>query len=144
MQTHIEKWWCPSYMYNGSFYPEIFSGSGYIMSKSAAQCLFHEGLKLPYFHLEDVFVTGFAAEKCQVKRIHHSGFHPSLEKRRKINCANDILYHYIDTHGKMDLFNKFTLKSYRLKVIIAILVSSCLIINFLIFVFRKSESIKIH
>ena len=32
------------------------------MSREAAKCLYSEALKLPFFHLEDVFLTGFAAE----------------------------------------------------------------------------------
>ena len=38
-------------MYNGTDYPEILSGSGYVMSRSAAECLYDEGLTLPFFHL---------------------------------------------------------------------------------------------
>jgi hypothetical protein len=131
-------------MYNGSFYPEIFSGSGYVMSRTTAECLLEEGLKLPYFHLEDVFVTGFAAEKCNVQRIHHTGFHPSEMKRHKTNCANDILYHYIDTPGKLVLFNKFTSRQYRLKIICAVNFFAFLIILIIFFIFKKSEAIKIH
>ncbi len=61
-------------MYNGRRYPEILSGSGYVMSRSAAECLYREGLKLPFFHLEDVLVTGFAAEQCNLDRLHNDGF----------------------------------------------------------------------
>ncbi len=47
-----QKWACPKYMYNGKSYPAMLSGSGYVMSRSAASCLYNQALKLPFFHLE--------------------------------------------------------------------------------------------
>ena len=47
-----QKWACPTYMYNGKSYPAMLSGSGYVMSRSAASCLYSQALKLPFFHLE--------------------------------------------------------------------------------------------
>ena len=104
-QQYAEKWSCPSYMYNGTDYPESFSGSGYIMSRASAECLYQEGLKLPFFHLEDVFLTGFAAQNCQIQKIHHKGFH-HLQKK-KINYSRDILIHYVDTAKKLNFYNGY-------------------------------------
>ena len=39
-------------MYNGDTYPSLVSGSGYVLSRSAAKCIYQEALKIPYFHLE--------------------------------------------------------------------------------------------
>ena len=47
-----EKWACPKYMYNGKRYPTMLSGSGYVMNRAAASCLYKEALQLPFFHLE--------------------------------------------------------------------------------------------
>ena len=107
-------------MYNGSHYPEILSGSGYVMSKLAAQCLYQEGLKLPYFHLEDVFVTGFAAQSCHIKRIHNKGFHPYNEGKHVVKSSNDILYHYIDEKGKTYFYKTFVTKNINFKIVIII------------------------
>ena len=52
------KWVCPEYMYNGKYYPQILSGSGYVMTRSAAECIYNTALMFPYFHLEDVLITG--------------------------------------------------------------------------------------
>ena len=46
------KWQAPAYMYNGDKYPSFLSGSGYVMSRAVADCLYRESLKIPYFHLE--------------------------------------------------------------------------------------------
>ena len=54
-----KKWWCPTYMFNGREYPVMVSGSGYLVSHDAVDCLFNEVLKLPFFHLEDVLITGW-------------------------------------------------------------------------------------
>ena len=56
------------------------SGSGYVITQPAAQCLFNESMNLPFYHLEDVFLTGFAAENCGIPRYHSEGFHASHEK----------------------------------------------------------------
>ena len=53
-----KKWVCPEYMYNGKYYPQILSGSGYVMTRSAAECIYNTALMFPYFHLEDVLITG--------------------------------------------------------------------------------------
>ena len=45
-------------MYDGKYYPNILSGSGYVMTRSVAECLYKASLMLPYLHLEDVLVTG--------------------------------------------------------------------------------------
>ena len=59
----------PSYLYNGSHYPVILAGSGYVTTRQAAKCLFNESMNLPFLHLEDVFLTGFAAENCAIPRF---------------------------------------------------------------------------
>ena len=79
-QKFINKWWAPKYLYNGSKYPVYVSGSGYVITQPAAQCLFNESMNLPFYHLEDVFLTGFAAENCGIPRYHSEGFHASHEK----------------------------------------------------------------
>ena len=49
---YVGKWQVPVYMYNRENYPNILSGSGYVLSRSAAVCLYEEALNTPYFHLE--------------------------------------------------------------------------------------------
>ena len=58
MTKYTKKWVCPRYMYDGKKYPNILSGSGYVMTRSVAKCLYEAALMLPYLHLEDVLVTG--------------------------------------------------------------------------------------
>ena len=58
LKKYTDKWVCPKYMYDGKYYPQILSGSGYVMTRAVAKCLYKASLMLPYLHLEDVLVTG--------------------------------------------------------------------------------------
>merc|ERR1711962_428302 len=95
-QKNKSKWWVPRYLYNGSRYPVILGGSGYVTTCPAAKCLFSESMKLPFFHLEDVFLTGFAAENCAIPRFHTDGFHPNAVHFADLK-EEDILWHYLNT-----------------------------------------------
>ena len=112
MPNKSEKWVCPGYMYNGEFYPAMLSGSGYVMSRDAASCLYTEALKLPFFHLEDVLVTGFAAEACGIERRHHKGFRHLPVKLQRIKDT-DIILHYRGLRGKANLYHSGILNKNR-------------------------------
>lgn len=68
------KWYAPNYMYSGEFYPDYLSGTAYVMTFEAAQRLYKGSLMTPLFHLEDVYLTGFVADKIKLKRQHHPLF----------------------------------------------------------------------
>ena len=85
------KWHSPDYLYNGKLYPSYLSGgSGYAVSRDAAKCMFTKALETPYFHLEDVYITGFVAQACGVKRLDNPGFVPY---RKNFNYRTDIVVH---------------------------------------------------
>lgn len=48
----------PKYMFTDDTYPNFLCGVGYIMSPEVAVILYHESLKHPIVHLEDMFITG--------------------------------------------------------------------------------------
>ncbi len=63
----------PRYLYSGLYYPDFASGAGYVVPAGASgltpgvgvlECLYRSGLELPYFHVNDVFLTGFARGRC--------------------------------------------------------------------------------
>ena len=86
------KWGVPNYMFDGHHYPVFVSGGGYLMSKGAAHCLYQSALNLPYFFLEDVFLTGFAAENCRIPRYHCTGFQLELKNIKYVK-ESDVLVH---------------------------------------------------
>ncbi len=53
-------------MFNEREYPDYVSGTGYVLSGQLIPNLFESSLKVPLFHLEDVFVTGLVARKAGV------------------------------------------------------------------------------
>ena len=61
-------------MYNGEFYPNYLSGTAYLMSEAAVRKLYEASLSTPLFHLEDVYVTGFVADKIELHCAHHPLF----------------------------------------------------------------------
>lgn len=60
--SSIGKWYNPSYMFDGEYYPEYISGSAYVMTYILALRLYEESLKTPLFHLEDVSIQSFLSE----------------------------------------------------------------------------------
>ena len=49
----------PAYFTSDAMYRDFFSGAGYIMPWWTLSCLYQQSLKLPYFFVEDVFLTGW-------------------------------------------------------------------------------------
>lgn len=68
------KWYSPSYMFAGEYYPDYLSGSSYVMSYNSVQSLYKESLRTPLYHLEDVYLTGIVAKRIKLKRQHHPLF----------------------------------------------------------------------
>lgn len=48
----------PYYMYDKETYPTYLLGGGYIMSIDVASTLYEVSLTIPFFHIEDAFLTG--------------------------------------------------------------------------------------
>ena len=46
-------------------------------------------LNTPLFPMEDIFVTGFLAQQCNIKRRDHTGF----SSKYKFNFDTDVLKH---------------------------------------------------
>ena len=86
----------------------MVSGSIYIMSIDAVQCLYDAAMKIPYLHLEDVFITGIAAEVCNIPRFHKGGMPPlkpkSGYKGYKFNFQAEFSRHYVTPREMSDLF----------------------------------------
>ena len=84
------KWYVPTYMYNGRTFPVYINGPGYVTTRDAATCLYAKALDLPFFHIEDVFMS-FAAERCKIPRYHCPGFHNSRVPLKQVK-PSDILW----------------------------------------------------
>ena len=90
---NMARWQVPDYMYSGSDYPSYLAGMGYVLSRSSAECIYNKALETPYFHLEDVYVTGFVAQVCKIKRIDNPGFsyrYKAFDKSKDIVCPDKL------------------------------------------------------
>ncbi|XP_076041592.1 beta-1,3-galactosyltransferase 5-like [Oratosquilla oratoria] len=62
------KWYVTDEEYPAMFYPIFASGWVYAMTLDAAKKIVAESFKVPYFWIDDVFITGILAERVGVKR----------------------------------------------------------------------------
>jgi hypothetical protein len=58
-----ENYQAPKYFTNETTYPHFVSGAGYILPWWTLPCLYQQSLVLPYFFIEDVFLTGWVGKK---------------------------------------------------------------------------------
>ena len=63
------KWHVPVSLYAESRYPTFTFGPTYGFTVSAARPLFEASLRLPFFYLEDVFITGLCARKANISHV---------------------------------------------------------------------------
>ncbi|KAG8201463.1 hypothetical protein JTE90_024332 [Oedothorax gibbosus] len=88
------KWYTSYNDYPFSIYPDFVFGPSYLLTGDSAKSLYEESLKLNLFRLEDVYVTGFVAEKAQVKR---SNLPAMFNTPRDLQPCN--FRHLLSSHG---------------------------------------------
>jgi hypothetical protein len=49
-------------------------GAAILLPAATLPCLYSESMRMPFFHIDDVFVAGFAAERCGFPRRKMVGF----------------------------------------------------------------------
>ncbi|GAB6030864.1 hypothetical protein CHUAL_007698 [Chamberlinius hualienensis] len=89
------KWYAPRVLYSERFYPNYLSGTGYVFSNSLVAPLYQTALDTPFFHLEDVYITGICAKQLHIRPIDHQGF--TYQKRANDPC----LFHFGVTGHRM-------------------------------------------
>ena len=102
------KWFVPPYMFNGPVWPVFIAGPGYVTTRTAASCLYARALELPFFHLEDIFMS-FAADHCRIPRYHCLGFHHLRVPFNQVK-SSDILWTDLRSN-EMDRMHKLVNKS---------------------------------
>ncbi|KAF2368492.1 Glycosyl transferase family 31 [Trinorchestia longiramus] len=90
------KWFSPSYMFSGHFFPNYLSGTSYVLSGSVINPLLEAAMRIPLFHLEDVYITGILAQEIGVKPQDDVGF--SYQTRP----ANPCLYQNVSMAHDME------------------------------------------
>ena len=91
------------------YYPPMVSGPAYIMTRSTAKCLHAAAMRIPYLHMEDVFITGMAAQLCGIPRCHIEGFEPMriYSPERQFDFGADYIFHYLWPQDIIDIFQRY-------------------------------------
>ena len=84
------KWVIPSYMYNKDTFPTFITGPAYLISRASAKCMIEKAKNVPFLTLEDVYITGFLAQECDIKRFNHPGFYAVA---KEFDFEKDITNH---------------------------------------------------
>ncbi|KAL1426477.1 hypothetical protein MTO96_018282 [Rhipicephalus appendiculatus] len=74
------KWYVPKWMYPKATYPDYANGPAYLISGDSVSLLLRSVSAVPYFFIEDVYVTGLVAEKAGIRRENDSGYAPSRKR----------------------------------------------------------------
>ena len=61
------KWYLSKTEFKPDYFPTYCSGSAYIMSTDVAMEMYNASMKIPFFWVDDYYVTGLLAEKVGVK-----------------------------------------------------------------------------
>ncbi|KAK6964336.1 beta-1 3-galactosyltransferase 1 [Biomphalaria glabrata] len=68
------KIYTPYSVYKDDEFPPFTAGPTYAMTTKTAKLLYQTTLQLPLFRLEDVYVTGFCAQKANVSLVNNAHF----------------------------------------------------------------------
>ncbi len=83
-------------MYDSKYYPNYVSGGGYVISGPLVPVLFETALQVPYFHFEDVYLTGIVAKTANVIPEDNTSFGFRTLPADVDKCA---YRHLITSHG---------------------------------------------
>ncbi|KAK3729461.1 hypothetical protein RRG08_010117 [Elysia crispata] len=85
IRNKTSKWYTSRRLYRGRHYPSYLSGTAYAMSVSAAVRLYEASMRLPFFWMEDIFITGLCARAADVKLVGDDRF--TISKRKPTGCS---------------------------------------------------------
>ncbi|XP_037555602.1 beta-1,3-galactosyltransferase 1 [Dermacentor silvarum] len=70
------KWYVPKSIFPNATYPDYVNGPAYLISGDSVPLLLRSVSVVPYFFIEDVYITGLLADKAGVRRVNDNGFAP--------------------------------------------------------------------
>ncbi|XP_053738984.1 beta-1,3-galactosyltransferase 2 [Synchiropus splendidus] len=90
------KWYMPPELYPGTRYPTFCSGTGYVFSGDLATKIYKVSLRIPFLHLEDVYVGICLAELRIEPTLPPNGF---LFNHWRVAYSSCKYSHLITSHG---------------------------------------------
>lgn len=115
IQNKNSKWYTPSEMFNGTVYPPYCSGTSYVISGESVKKLYIASLNVPYFWLEDVFITGICRVKANIAITNDNGF--TYNKPNPTGCEfrKRITGHRYSDKEIRKIWSEFTDRSLKCK-----------------------------
>ncbi|XP_076467945.1 beta-1,3-galactosyltransferase 1-like [Babylonia areolata] len=106
LRDRTSKWYTPVEDFNETVYPPYVSGTAYAMTASAARKLYSASAAVPFFWLEDVYITGLCSRHAGVPVQHSWDF--SYTKRGVDGChfRAAISAHGYSAQEKRDIFRQ--------------------------------------
>lgn len=96
------RWYVSKEDYSGFVYPNFVGGAFYALGGATVRLLNEASELVPFFWLEDVFLTGFVAQKAGVDRIDEEAI-TNYEMKSACGAMQKAASHYI-TAKRMRLF----------------------------------------
>lgn len=109
------KWFVSYKSYRHHQFPSMCSGTGYIMSRDVVQLILRKSRNVPFFHLEDVYIS-LCIQKTAVTPVKLAGFSNLMTKFEDCDLYknNVITSHYMNPEVLYDYWEK--LKSCTLSI----------------------------
>ena len=100
------KWYTPKEDFDENVYPRYTSGTAYSMTLTAARRLYQASAQIPFFWLEDIYITGLCRRKADMEALHNWGF--SYQKASVDGCRfrKVITDHKHNAAEKREIFKK--------------------------------------
>ncbi|CAN7981470.1 unnamed protein product [Ixodes pacificus] len=94
IRNSSSKWYVSTKDYRGTTYPPFVAGSFYVLGGRILRRLYNAWEHVPFISLEDVFLTGFVAEKAGVERINEKAIRGN-ETASVCDVSKKATSHYI-------------------------------------------------
>lgn len=101
------RWYTSKKDYPDVYYPMYCGGPAYVLSQSAVRKVVEVSTNIRFFHLEDVFVTGFCREAASIRYLQIPGVLTSLQRLSNCDLRYSVLnIHQVGTREMVALWNK--------------------------------------
>ena len=104
-----DKWFVSKEEYFSNKYPRFCGGFFYLMTKDLINPLYKESLKLKYFWIDDVYVTGLLTQKLKTgpqSFIKPYTFERNIYQWKSWRIKKTLLFIHIDNKDKKELWKK--------------------------------------
>ncbi|CAB0010791.1 unnamed protein product [Nesidiocoris tenuis] len=117
IRLKANKWYVTTHEYNREVYPKFVSGWFYVTKPEVAKLLVENALSLPYFWIDDVFLTGIAAELINARFLDVGRLFSTYPEVLDCCVSKNVVCEYLvaPSSGDFDLQIRFQRHSHNCK-----------------------------